>query len=69
LRHLKKEKKYHTQEFNPSWSEPILIPIEKLLTDNCHSLCGINGYINQSKQSQKIRTITHKDFGDEEETF
>jgi hypothetical protein len=41
----------------------------KLLTYNYHSLCGINRYLNLSIQSPKTRTITHNDFGDEDETF
>jgi hypothetical protein len=33
-----------------------------------HSLCGINGYLNLSKQSPKYEQSNTKDFGDEEET-
>jgi hypothetical protein len=38
-------------------------------TDKYHSLCGINGYLNLSKQSPKYEESDTKDFGDEEETF
>jgi hypothetical protein len=34
-----------------------------------HSLCGINEYLNLSKQSPKYEQLNTKDFGDEEETF
>jgi hypothetical protein len=34
-----------------------------------HSLCGINKYLNLSKQSPKYEQSNTKDFGDEDETF
>jgi hypothetical protein len=46
-----------------------IITIEKRSTDKYHSLCGINEYLNLSKQSPKYEESNTKDFGDEEETF
>jgi hypothetical protein len=77
LRHLKrkKKKKKKKKEKKITLRNLILhgvnplIPIEKRLTNNHHSLFEIKGYLNLSNQSPKIRTITHKDFGDEKETF
>jgi hypothetical protein len=37
-----------------------LIPIEKRYADKYHSLCGINGYLNLSKQSPKYEKSNTK---------